>query len=65
MDLLELKVTINAMLVCSRGTKNLDVLYVYCGGNCLIERVSSRVGYDDMHVLRHAIEQLVSHYYME
>ena len=61
----ELKVMINAMVVCLRRARNLDVLFVYSGDNCLMDRVSSRTGYNVMHVLRHVIEQLVSHYEME
>ena len=60
----ELKVMINAMVMCLRGARNLDVLFVYSCGSCLMERVSSRTGYNVMHVLRHVIE-LVSHYEME
>ena len=55
---------INAMEVCLRGARNLDVLFVYSGGNCLMDRVSSRTGYNGMYVLRHVIEQWVPHYEM-
>ena len=56
---------INAMVVCLRGARNVDVLFVYFRCTCLMERDSSRTGYNVMHVLRHVIEQLVSHYEME
>ena len=61
----ELNVMINAIVVCLRGARNLDVLFVYPGGNCLMERVSSRTGYNVMHVLRHVSESFVSQYEME
>ena len=61
----DLKALINAMVVCLRGAKRLSGLFVYSGGNCLVERVSSRTGLNVVHVLRHAIEQLVSHYEVE
>ena len=57
----ELKVMINALVACLKGARNLDALFVHSGGNCLMERVSSRTGYNVIHLLRHAIEQLVSH----
>ena len=40
----ELKVMINAMVVCLRGVSHLGVLFVYSGGNGLMERISSRRG---------------------
>ena len=37
------------------------MLFVHSAGNCLMERASFRTGDNVMHVLRHVIEQLVSH----
>ena len=45
------------MVACFRGARNFGVLHVYSGANCFIsvESVSSRTGYNAMHVWRHAI----------